>query len=198
LVQEFLESAEGKVSQGERPNVTSQRTKDLGFTLVELMVVVVITGMLASVALPAFSRYVKKARTAEAPGHLNSMWNLSITYFEREVTIGGMVVSHMFPGAAAAQEPECCLQDGEICPGNSFMYEVDPVWKALGFSIPDNHRFRPTYESAGVDLTATFTADARADLDCDTLESEYLFVGRYDAVAGEMIRTGTSVTRPLE
>ena len=35
-----------------------------GFTLVELMIVVVIMGLLAAVALPSFSRYVRRSRTA--------------------------------------------------------------------------------------------------------------------------------------
>jgi prepilin-type N-terminal cleavage/methylation domain-containing protein len=37
-----------------------------GFTLVELMIVVVILGILAAVAIPAFSRYIKRSKTTEA------------------------------------------------------------------------------------------------------------------------------------
>ena len=37
-----------------------------GFTLVELMIVVVILGILAAVAIPAFTRYVKRSKTSEA------------------------------------------------------------------------------------------------------------------------------------
>jgi type IV pilus assembly protein PilA len=41
-------------------------TKSEGFTLIELMVVVAIIGLLASVALPNFRRYQAKSRTSEA------------------------------------------------------------------------------------------------------------------------------------
>jgi len=57
------------------------RRNEKGFTLVELMIVVVIIGILAAIAIPKFSNLIGKAKTTEAATALGNIINLEETYF---------------------------------------------------------------------------------------------------------------------
>ncbi len=57
------------------------RENENGFTLVELMIVVVIIGVLASIAIPKFSAIITRAKISEAKSILNQIIDLEQTYY---------------------------------------------------------------------------------------------------------------------
>jgi prepilin-type N-terminal cleavage/methylation domain-containing protein len=168
------------------------RKNNSGFTLVELMIVVAIIGILAAVAIPAFSKYIKKSRTAEASQTLNKMWQGSVVYFETDHTITvagatfGNALPKQFPASAAPEAGgKCCTQAGMKCPKGDPIYNTDATWNALNFSIADAHYYLPRYLSGGVSMASNFTGEAEGDLDCDGILARFQRIGNVDAASGD-------------
>jgi prepilin-type N-terminal cleavage/methylation domain-containing protein len=87
------------------------RQNKRGFTLIELMIVVVIIGILATMAIPRFMRVATKAKQSEAKGLLKQIYTMQQAYFglQESYCLNGVVANSAAPIAYAQIHVEVML-----------------------------------------------------------------------------------------
>lgn len=175
------------------------KRRQQGFSLIELMIVVAITGILSAVAVPSFLKYIKKAKTAEAPQQLEKLGNAARQYYIEEHQVGNNIapLPPQFPATVAATPAlSCCNYSGNKCRPDDLEWN-QATWRALKFSMDDPHYFRYRFVSSGISIDAEYTALAHADLDCDTELSTFSVVGEA-LFQGNDITSGGAIRRQNE
>ena len=76
-----------------------KRTKGLGFTLLELLVVVIVIGLLVTFALPQFGKFIDRSREAESLNIIGSGLTGQFSYFQENgsFTVSTNVLSIELP-----------------------------------------------------------------------------------------------------
>ena len=156
-----------------------------GFTLVELMIVVVILGVLAGIAVPAFDRYVKRSKSAEALGNLGKLMQGENAYFWQSTTVTSV-------GFASAGPTPAGAPGSAKFPAQPTSFVSDSGWSALGFAL--ENRFYYQYQATG--SPTAFTASAQGDLDGDGIRSTFSYNGA--ATNGEVQVNPVVIVNELE
>ena len=168
--------------ESEMARLPSNRSS--GFTLVELMIVVAIIGVLASVAIPSFLNYQLTSKRSEAFANLSALAKSQKSYFAEFNTY-----------VAVAAEPAFGL--GGVAPTTTTRDStpIDAAFSLVGWA-PEGDVFfdydtatpaNPLGGSCGA-AVAAFTSTAYGDLDGDGLISILVFT--HPDTAGQFCGTG--------
>lgn len=88
----------GRTTKGSRNVIKKMKVRQRGFTLIEMMVVVLIIGILSAVAFPSYVSYVQKSRRFEAQA---VMYEVS-AYMERYYTENNSYTGAALPSNASS------------------------------------------------------------------------------------------------
>lgn len=75
----------------------ASRRRLAGFSLIELMIVIVIVGILAAIAYPAYARYVQRTHEAEAQGQIMELASALEAHRAKNFSYSGANLSTLAP-----------------------------------------------------------------------------------------------------
>jgi Tfp pilus assembly protein PilE len=165
------------------------------------MIVVAIIGVLAAVALPAFTRYLRRSKTVEAYNNISKIYQSAVAYYQGEhANAAQQILDKQFPVSAASTPMlgSCCGQKGDKCdPALVIAAWKAPTWMALNFSMSDPFYYSYRFDAAGTKGAALFSAWAFGDLDCNGTYSTFMRGGHVDP-ATNIIIGGAGIFSKLE
>ena len=138
-----------------------------GFTLIEMMIVVAIIALLATIAIPNYMNFQLRAKTSEAKANLGAIRTCQEAYkAEHDVYL------------------VCAANPGTVPAGTKATWSsTEAGWTDIGFEPKGKVRYQ--YEVTVGGGGTTFSATATGDLDGDSNPSVYTF----DSETGDITST---------
>jgi len=125
-----------------------------GFTLIELMVVIVIIGVLASLAIPRFTEASNKAKVAEAPRIIASYESAQLAYVAENGKVGILTDDDanqlIFDLKAVQDDSKWFLYEGETNADTTSAVFSATAAANMGPFEKDTHGMNTTVTDAGV------------------------------------------------
>jgi prepilin-type N-terminal cleavage/methylation domain-containing protein len=131
-----------------------------GFTLIELMIVVAIIGILASISLPFFTRFQMRSKAGEAKLNLAALRAAEASYFGEYGTYLQMAAEPQTSGVVAGAPPRSSKRAWSACPAAITM--ADPGYCIMGFATEG-----PTFYDYAVGTVNANTALGPASMNVD-------------------------------
>jgi len=135
------------------------RTRQCGFTLVELMITVAIIGILAAIAIPAFMQYMRKSKSTEIELSLDTIVKKARVFRLEKGTFppsGGFLPNVASCGTATGKTPV-------MAPS---VWAADPGFGPLGFHLDEGGYYQYIWLGGGNNLAFAY---GLGDIDCDGL-----------------------------